>query len=389
MPRAQAGISGAPLPVDAARGEARPPGDSGQTGPASAGYARATGPRPLVFPADAGPHDAYQTEWWYYTGNLTAEGGGHFGYQLTFFRRALLPPGLVAARASDWATDQVYMAHLALTDVAGGQHYAYERLERGAAGLAGAQAVPYRVWLDNWSVAQAGSAAQVRLEAEQAGNTAAGGQTAGGPGIELALDLDSLKAPVLEGNAGYSRKGPDPGNASYYYSLTRIATRGQVTVGGRAFAVSGLSWMDHEFSTSALGANQAGWDWFGLQLADGRELMISQIRDAGGSPDPYSAGTLVAPDGTSRRLGPADFTVQALGQWRSPHTGADYPSGWKIGVPSAGLALTVTPYLQDQEMDLSYVYWEGAARVDGAGAPVSGSGYVELTGYAGSMAGQF
>jgi len=356
-----------------------------QAAPAdSSGFARAEGPRPITFPADHGPHDDYQTEWWYFTGNLTADTGEHFGYQLTFFRRALQPPAGRAARSSAWATEQVYLAHFALTDVAGRKHYAFEKLARGAAGLAGAQAQPFRVWLDDWSVA-----------AQEGGNLSDIGApnrlVASDGDVALDLILRNRKPPVLQGEDGYSRKGPEPGNASYYYSLTRMDAGGQVTVGGKTYAVDGLGWMDHEFSTSALGPEQVGWDWFSLQLDDGSELMAFQLRRADGSADDFSSGTVVAPDGSSRTLGPGDFTIAPTGEWRSPRTGGVYPSGWRVTVPSAGLDLTVAPYLDDQEMLLSFTYWEGAASVEGTagGQPVTGDGYVELTGYAGSMQGQF
>ena len=363
-----------PRPLRASLVAAAAPGDA-------AGFARADGPRSLVFPQDHGPHDDFRTEWWYYTGNLAADTDERFGYQLTFFRKALLPPDERATRPSDWAADQVYMVHFALTDVAGGEHRSFERLGRGATGLAGAQAVPYRVWLDDWSVEEfaggaAGSPARLRASAKD---------------ISLDLTLRDLKGPVLQGDHGYSRKGPEPGNASYYYSLPRIATTGTVTVGGRTFDVDGLSWMDHEFSTSALGKDQAGWDWFSLQLDDGSELMVFQLRRADGSIDGFSSGTLIAPDGSTRTLGPGDFTLQPTGQWRSPRTGATYPSGWVLTVPTADLRLTITPHLADQEMNVSYAYWEGAVKADGTigDKPLSGNGYVELTGYSGSMAGQF
>jgi predicted secreted hydrolase len=343
----------------------------------ASGFARAMGPRPLSFPTDLGPHDDFQTEWWYYTGNLDTSEGQHFGYQLTFFRRALVPPEAWPARASDWGTAQVYMAHLALTDVSGNRHYAYERLARGAAGLAGAAAEPYRVWLDEWSVVT-GSDGLLRLQASDGA-------------IALQLDLRSTKPRVLQGEAGYSRKGPEPGNASYYFSETRIATKGTVTVDGRSYAVDGLSWMDHEFSTSALSAGQTGWDWFSLQLSSGRELMVFQLRRSDGNADPFSAGMLVNADGTTERLGPQDFALQVTGQWRSPHTRANYPSGWRLTLPAHGVDLTVTPYIADQELNVGYNYWEGAVRAAGTlgGQTITGSGYVELTGYAGSMSGQF
>jgi predicted secreted hydrolase len=343
----------------------------------TAGYTRAAPGRALRFPADYGPHDDFQTEWWYYTGNLTAANGEHFGYELTFFRRALESPDQQVARSSAWAANQVYMADFALTDVAGGKHDAFERLERGAAGLAGAQASPYHVWLDDWSVTE-GQNGQIVMRA------AAGD-------VALELNLRDLKGPVPQGDHGYSRKGSYPGNASYYYSLTRLATQGTVSARGQTLAVDGLSWMDHEFSTSALDPGIAGWDWFSLQLDDGRELMVYGLRQADGRLGAFSSGTLVNADGSTRSLGPGDFSFQATGQWQSPRTDTVYPSGWTLQVPSAGLDLTLTPYLADQEMNVSFPYWEGAVRATGraTGRPVAGNGYVELTGYGSSLGGRF
>jgi predicted secreted hydrolase len=364
----------APRPLGASLVAAAAPGDA-------RGFARADGPRAFIYPQDHGPHEDFQTEWWYYTGNLTAGTGERFGYQLTFFRRALQPPGERTARPSEWAAGQVYMAHFALTDAAGGEHRSFEKLARGAAGLAGAQAEPFRVWLDDWSVEEmaggsSGSPARLRASAD---------------GIALDLTLRDLKGPVLQGDRGYSRKGPEPGNASYYYSLPRIATGGTVTAGGRTFDVEGLSWMDHEFSTGALGADQAGWDWFSLQLDNDTELMLFRLRRADGTVDGFSSGTLIGPGGATQALGPGDFTLEPTGRWRSPRTGATYPSGWTLAVPAADLRLAITPLLADQEMNVSYAYWEGAVDAEGAmaGKPIRGSGYAELTGYAGSMQGQF
>lgn len=341
------------------------------------GFARAEGPRLLEFPADHGPHLDYQTEWWYYTGNLETSDGRHFGYQLTFFRRALIPPAQRQDRPSNWAADQVYMGHFALTDVADRRYQAFERFSRGAVGLAGAQAAPYRVWLEDWSAEEV-EPNVVRLCAAQ---------------DDLAIDLllTDRKGPILQGDGGYSQKGPEPGNASYYYSQTRLASSGTVQVADTTYQVSGLSWMDHEFSTSALAPDQVGWDWFALQMDDGSELMVFQIRKADGSVDPFSGGTLVAPDGSMRHLSHGDFHIRVGATWRSPHTGATYPAQWTLEVPAADLSLEVKPYLADQELNVSYAYWEGAARIRGerAGSVVSGSGYVEMTGYAGSMQGQF
>jgi predicted secreted hydrolase len=337
------------------------------TGGDDAGFARAVGPRRLAFPADHGPHPAFRTEWWYYTGNLTAPGGQHFGFQLTFFRKSLTPAPV--APGSAWRANQVYMAHFALTDVGGRRFQAFERLDRGAVGLAGATAEPFHVWVDDWSAAGP-AALPVRLRAAD-----------GDVAVDLILRAD--KGVVLEGERGLSRKGPAPGNASYYYSLTRLATQGVVTLGGAAYRVDGSSWMDREWGTTALGPDEVGWDWFGLQLTDGRDLMFYRLRRRDGTAAAFSAGTLVGADGVTGRLARDDVAITALGTWRSPRTGVEYPSGWRLRIPRADLDLDLRPYLSDQELDLSVRYWEGAVEVSGrsAGRPLGGVGYVELTGY--------
>jgi predicted secreted hydrolase len=340
-----------------------------------AGYLRAEGPIDLQFPADHGPHPDYRTEWWYYTGNLVSDGGERFGYQLTLFRQALAPPASRAERESAWAAEQVYMGHFALTDVSRGRFQAFERFARGAAGLAGAQAAPYHVWLEDWRMEEV-EPDVVRVQAAQE---------------DLALDLalTDRKGPILQGDRGYSPKGP--GNASYYYSLTRLETSGVVQVGEVNYQVSGLSWMDHEWSTSSLADDQVSWDWFSIQLNDGSELVVAQLRKEDGGIDPFSAGTFIAPDGGTRHLGPDEFEIRVDDEWRSPHTGATYPAGWTVTVAALDLALEIEPRLADQELNVSYAYWEGAVRAEGqrAGQTVEGVGYVEMTGYAGSMQDQF
>jgi predicted secreted hydrolase len=341
------------------------------------GFARADGPMPLLFPQDHGPHPDYQTEWWYFTGNMQDEQGRRFGYQLTFFRRALLPPNQAPARDSAWATPQVYMAHLALTDASSRQHHAFERLARGAAGLAGAQSEPFHVWLDDWQIHQTSSGVY-ELAASQ-------------DGVGINLTLTERKSPVLQGDQGYSQKGAEPGQASYYYSLTRLETQGLIQLPGGSVAVSGWSWMDHEFSTSALSQDQVGWDWFALQLSDGSELMMFQIRKEDGSIDPFSSGTFVRPDGSSVRLDRDDFSITVTSQWTSPESGGVYPAAWTLRIPSLDLELALDPVLADQELNVSYSYWEGAVQASGIreGTPLTGAGYVELTGYSGSMGGEF
>jgi predicted secreted hydrolase len=336
-------------------------------GEAAAGYARAVAARPLAFPVDHGPHPEYRTEWWYFTGNLETAAGRRFGYQLTFFRQALAPD--VPRRASAWATNQVYMAHFALTDAAGDRFHAFERLGRGAVGLAGARADPLRVWLDDWTAAGAGDGLSLRAaEAD----------------VALELALTPIKPITLHGDRGLSRKSAEAGNASYYYSLTRLESRGTITIGSTAFPVRGLSWMDREWSTSALGPDQVGWDWFALQLADGRDLMVYRLRRRDGSVDPFSSGTLVAADGTAHRLARDDVVIEVRDTWRSPRDGTRYPARWRLRVPRARLDLDVRPLLADQELELTFRYWEGAvvARAADGDARVLGRGYVELTGYA-------
>jgi predicted secreted hydrolase len=334
-----------------------------------AGFAQATAPRPFVFPRDHGPHLEYATEWWYYTGNLDAGDGRHFGFQLTFFRSALVSETL--ERASDWAATNIYMAHFTVTDVAGDQFRAFDRFSRGAAGLAGASGEPYRVWLDDWSAEGSGPEGMaMRLRAAQ-------------EDVAIDLALTSERAPMLQGDRGLSQKGVTPGNASYYYSLTRMATRGTIELGGQRYEVQGLSWMDHEFGTSALEQGAAGWDWFGLQLSDGRDLAYARIRNADGRGG-FAFGGLFAADGSKHDLAEDEITLEVLGTWRSQRSGVEYPSGWRLRAPSAGIDLRITPWIPDQELALAVLYWEGAVKVEGTidRRSIAGNGYVELTGYA-------
>ncbi|WP_456425109.1 lipocalin-like domain-containing protein [Rhodocaloribacter sp.] len=342
----------------------------------TAGYARADAVRPFRFPDDHGPHPDFKNEWWYFTGNLATETGRRFGYELTIFRFALAPPRAAEPRASAWGTRQLYMAHFALTDVEGGRFHPFERFSRGAAGLAGARAEPFRVWLEDWTIEAAPDGMPaMRLRA-------------GAGGAAIDLTVRPAKPLVLQGDRGLDRKGDEPGNASYYYSMTRLETEGTVVVDGAAHAVEGLSWMDREWSTSALGEDQVGWDWFALQLDDGRDLMYYRIRTRDGGAGPHSDGVLVGVDGRVRKLPREAVTLDVRAHWRSPHGDAVYPSRWRLRVPSERLDLDLTPLLDDQEIDGAVRYWEGAVRVTGTadGRPVSGHGYVEMTGYAAAAA---
>jgi len=350
-------------------------------GGSGAGFARALVPRAFSFPADHGPHPEFRTEWWYYTGNLLTPAGRRFGFQLTVFREALAPHP--APRASEWAASQVYLAHFALSDVEGRRFRSFERTSRGALGLAGAQAAPFRAWVETWSAAGpppgtgatgATSATPMRLVAQE-------GDGDGAAAIDLSLDPG--KPPVLQGDRGLSKKGAEPGQASYYYSLPRMSARGTVRTGGETLPVAGLAWMDREWSTSSLGKDQVGWDWLALQLDDGRELMLYRLRRRDGSADPASQGTLVAAGGSYRPIPWSAVALASSATWTSPRSGARYPARWRLSIPAEGLDLEIRPYLADQELDTSFRYWEGAVGVSGtaSGRPISGSGYVELTGY--------
>jgi len=333
------------------------------------GYARATAPRDFSFPRDHGPHPEFRTEWWYYTGNLRTRDGRHFGFQLTFFRNALRPEPV--ARDSDWRTTQVYLAHFALTDTSRGRFVAFARSSREALGLAGAGAEPFHVWLEDWSVeGEAQTTLPMRLRAAE-----------GGTAIDLVLA--SAKPVVLQGERGLSRKGPESGNASYYYSLTRMPARGTVHVDGESFAVEGLAWMDREWSTSALSQDLVGWDWFALQLDDGRDVMFYQLRRADGSSDRFGAGMLVEADGTARPLRHDEIRIDVLATWRSPRSGVSYPARWRLTLPSRDLLLELAPRVADQELIVGPRYWEGAVTAQGManGRRLGGQGYVELVGY--------
>jgi predicted secreted hydrolase len=339
--------------------------------PASDNYARALEPIEFEFPRDHGPHPEYRTEWWYYTGNLTDAEGGVYGYQLTFFRSALTPA--MPQRTSALASNQIYMAHFALTDGVRGEHESFERFSRGAGGLAGASGEDgFAVWVEDWSATELEpDVVQLRAAADGAAGT-----------VAIDLTLRETRPPVLQGDRGLDQKGPEPGNASYYYSLTGLDTSGTITSAGQPIAVTGISWMDHEFGTSALSADAVGWDWFSIQLDNGAVLMLYSIRTADGA-SAKMKGTLAWPDGSQQSLASEDFTLEPVGEWTSPRTNITYPSGWQIALGGENARLTLTPLIPDQEMDVSFVYWEGAIDVEGewGGEPVRGRGYVELTGY--------
>ncbi|HVS18586.1 MAG TPA: lipocalin-like domain-containing protein [Planctomycetota bacterium] len=338
------------------------------TGTAPEGFARADRPRAFTFPADHGAHPDFQSEWWYVTGHLTNDDGARYGYQVTFFRRALRPDG-PARTESAWESNVLWMGHAALLEVEPARFHALERFEREALGLAGAGGEPLVVRVADWTLEGTGRDL-FPLRAR-----------AGDAPFALDLTLEPTKPLVLHGRDGWSRKGDEPGNSSYYYSATRLSTRGTLRVGEREFAVTGRSWLDREWSTSVLDEGQVGWDWFALQLDDGRELMLYELRLRDGTPSPWSSGTLVERDGTGRALTRDDFELEVLERWTSPASGAVYPARWRLRVPGEDLALELVPLATDAELRLSIRYWEGPAEVRDFGGNRVGRAYVELVGY--------
>jgi predicted secreted hydrolase len=339
-----------------------------------AGFANARLPWRFRFPRDHAAHVAFQSEWWYFTGHLSGADGARYGYELTFFRYGLRPgdpappPG-----ASRWRGNQVYPAHLALTDERGRRFVYEERFAREALGMGRASTRTLDVASAGWTLR-----GEPRLHL-----------TAAGTSVALDLVQTPQKPPAINGRDGVSLKGACATCASHYYSLTRLATSGTLRYRGRTMRVEGISWMDHEFGSDELQPDQSGWDWFSVQLDDRRELMDYRLRRGDGSITPESNGSLVDPRGRVRFLRLSDVAVDVTGRWKSPHTGALYPSGWRVRVPSARLDLALVPVLLDQELaDTAGVsYWEGAVDVNDAvtGRRV-GVGYVELTGYAGRIA---
>lgn len=371
------------------------------------GFAQVLEPRVFEFPRDHGAHPEYRQEWWYVTGNLDSATGERFGFELTFFRFALAPepvpsagtvvptaagssaprvavqssaagsavPGVLAqssaAVESSWRTRQIYMAHFAITDVARQRFRFTQKLSRGALGLAGAQNPPLHVWIDDWSLGTLDpDATHWHLRAAQSG-------------YELTLDAQVLQQPVLNGKQGLSQKSSDPGSASYYYSIPRVSVRGRLVRDGKEAEVHGLAWVDREWGSGSLGGKEQGWDWFALQLQDGRSMMFYALRNHDGRRDPHSAGTWIGAAGESRPLTSDQVQIDVLDYWKNPR-GDRYPAHWHVRVPTEGIDVDVRPVLPDQELITSARYWEGAVDVTGAsgGHKTAGRGYVELVGYA-------
>jgi predicted secreted hydrolase len=317
------------------------------------------------FPRDHFAHPEFRTEWWYWTGNLRTSDGRRFGFELTFFRNATTEK---RERDNPWEVTDLYLAHLALSDIGGRRFYHHERVNRAGPGLAGADASAGRIWNGNWN------GGLDELDAVTAD-------------FRLRLRFRTDKPPVIHGENGLSRKSACGGCASHYVSFTRLFASGELTLGGDRLEVEGTAWMDHEFFTHQLEADQVGWDWLSVQLDGGEELMLFQLRRRDGSLDPFSSGTYVDSKGRTRHLRREDFVLTPGRQWKSSSSGASYPIQWRIQVPSLELELEATTPMQNQELigrsSYSPTYWEGAMDYSGLkdGRPIRGVGYLEMTGY--------
>jgi predicted secreted hydrolase len=327
-----------------------------------------------AFPRDHFNHEKYQTEWWYYTGNVVDASGHHFGFELTFFRQA---DRRGTEKTKTWDMPDLYLAHLALSDIDGGRFYHTERLNRKGPHIAGASEAEQKVWNGNWQVQWNKDDQQLKA----IDNT-----------FTLNLNLHPEKPPVIQGENGVSQKSAGAGHASHYISLTRLNTSGKIQLQGKTFEVSGLTWMDHEFFTAQMDSSKQGWDWLAIQLNDGTELMLYHFRRKDGSLDAFSSGTYVDGAGKTTHLRANDFTLQPGGdEWKSPETGAVYPTSWKIQIPQLAVSLEAKTRLPSQELTtqskLAPSYWEGAITLTGNRSShlVSGVGYLELTGYEGSI----
>jgi predicted secreted hydrolase len=322
------------------------------------------------FPRDYFNHPDYQTEWWYYTGNLQSADGRKFGFELTFFRQGVSRD---PTPKSTWDVQDVYFAHFALSDLDGKRFFHTERSNRAGPGIAGASADLKKVWNGNWSVSWVNG--EEHLAAFDSS-------------VALDLRLQSQKPPVIHGANGVSQKSAGVGRASHYFSETRLAATGSLTFDSQRYSVVGFAWMDHEFFTHQLEPNQIGWDWFSLQLDDNSELMLFQIRREDGSIDPYSSGTFIDAQGRAVHLRTSDFQLLPLSEiWTSPATNAAYPIGWQINARTLNLTLVATTPLPSQELVATSAvvpsYWEGAILLQGKknSSKVAGSGYLEMTGY--------
>ncbi len=330
---------------------------------AAADYPTVRAGVPLRFPRDHGAHPAFRTEWWYLTGWLRDDAGHESGVQITFFRNR---PGLQEANPSRFAPTQLLFAHVALADAARGRLLHDQRAARAGFDLARASEATTDVHIGDWSLTLAGTRYRARITARE---------------FRLDLEFEGDEPPLPQGDRGYSRKGPRPEQASFYYSRPQLRVTGSVAGNGPAVPVRGRAWLDHEWSSQYLASDATGWDWVGLNLDDGGALMAFRMRDAGGR-TVWAGGTWRDAGGNITTLGAADIAFVPLRWWRSPRSGATWPVAMRL--EAGALTLEVHPLMDDQELDsrasVGTIYWEGAVRVRLAGRD-AGLGYLELTGY--------
>ncbi len=323
------------------------------------------------FPRDFYSHDDFRIEWWYYTGHLEDDTGRSFGYQLTFFRVALDEKSKVN-NSSQWKIDHIYFAHMTLSDISNNKFYFFERINRAGLGQAGAASDQLKVWNEDWSLSSSGQAHHLKAQERE---------------VKFDLKLTPSKPLVIHGKDGISQKGEASANASHYFTFTRMRTEGKVTLKDKTYRVTGISWMDHEFSSNQLSDGQIGWDWFSVQLDNNTELMIYQIRKRNGAIEQNSSGTWVDTNARSMHLILSDYSIQSDRQWISERSGTSYPARWTLEVPKHGIRLEVAPEMENQELynlrSIATSYWEGSVKVSGTvnGESVKGKGYVELVGY--------
>jgi len=333
-------------------------------------YRLAIGGYRFQFPRDHGSHPEFKLEWWYFTGHLRSPDGREFGYELTFFRNGM---DRVYSSESSWVVRDLYLAHFAITDVKERKFSYFEKVNRSGPGIAGTTVDGLHAWNENWSARQDGNAVKLTASADD---------------VAIDLNLELGKAPAIHGANGLSQKAEGAGHASHYYSMTRMATKGSIRIRTASLQVIGESWMDHEFGTNQLTDKQAGWDWFGIQLDNGVDVMLYRMRNRDGSIDPFSSGTIVDTNSTTQHLRSSEFDAASARTWTSPASGVGYPLEWTVSVPNRQATLHITPLLDNQELvttrSTGIAYWEGAVTVSGTweGKPVQGRAYVELTGYA-------
>lgn len=320
------------------------------------------------FPRDHGNHVNYSTEWWYFTGNLKTEENRHFGYQLTFFRRGL--PNNHEKRESKWAAENIYMGHFTLTDTTNNTFHQFEKFNRNSFNMAGSSDKHLDVWIDKWFVTtDSNNPLMLNVSAKESG-------------ISINFQLESDRDPVLQGDNGYSVKSRKENSASYYYSVPRMDTTGIISISDRNYDVKGMTWLDREWTSNGLAKDQEGWDWFGLHLDNKIDIMFYQLRLQSGNIDSTSSGRMINGK-NSIQLNNENFQISVIDHWESPLTGIRYPSKWELSIPNHGLELAIHPYISNQELTGLFRYWEGAVQINGTinGTPITGSGYVELTGY--------